>query len=388
MKAVGACHELTVLTSCAVDATTWAMHYAPGSSIEGGVQVRRFAHGLRNEGGRARVPLAHKWRWWLRAGFDLAGRTRVALPSDSDELDGHLFLRRQGPACDGLVDELRRSDHDVVVFFTALYFTTAEGLPACRAPALLIPTLHDEKPMVLPWFHRVFAAARQTLYNTAAERRLARRLYGTHAADGEVVGAGVAVRRPTPAQIGAARTRHALPERYLVYVGRIEKGKGCADLLAAWHAIAAHSGDAALVFVGKGSLPIEASARVRPVGFVTEAERDALVAGAAALVMPSRFESLSLVTLEAFALGVPVLANGAVEVLAEQLRDSGAGEAYRGARGLRRGLLRALARSAAERRALGEAGRRYVDTRYRWDIVVGRWLDAVERASRADAGAR
>jgi len=135
VKAVGACHELTVLTSCAVDATTWAMHYAPGSSIEGGVQVRRFAHGLRNEGGRARVPLAHKWRWWLRAGFDLAGRTRVALPSGSDELDGHLFLRRQGPACDGLVDELRRSDHDVVVFFTALYFTTAEGLPACRAPA-------------------------------------------------------------------------------------------------------------------------------------------------------------------------------------------------------------------------------------------------------------
>jgi len=103
-------------------------------------------------------------------------------------------------------------------------------------------------------------------------------------------------------------------------------------------------------------------------------------AGAAALVMPSRFESLSLVTLEAFALGVPVLANTESEVLAEQVRDSGAGEAYRGTRALRRGLLRALARTPAERAALGEAGRRYVDTRYRWDLVVGRWLDAIERA--------
>lgn len=372
-------HDVTVLTSCARDAGSWAMAWQPGTDTVDGVTVQRFAHPERNTGGRARVPLRHKLRMALRGLLDLLGLPRVAAPSGDAVGDGHQFLQRQGPACAGLLDALRGGSWDAVVFFTALYQPTAEGLPLWGRRSVLVPTLHDEKPMYLPWFHRVFAAAGETLYNTEAERRLARRLYGADAGSGQVVGAGVRVQQPTDAQVDAVRQRHGLPERYLVYVGRIEKGKGCADLLAAWLAVAAQVGDAALVFVGKGSMAIEPSAQVRCTGFVADAERDALIAGAAALVMPSRYESLSLVLLEALALGVPALANARCEVLADHLRDSGAGEAYRGAAQLRQGLLRALARNAAERQRLGEAGRRHVATRYGWDVVGAQWLAAVER---------
>jgi glycosyltransferase involved in cell wall biosynthesis len=377
-------HDVTVLTSCAQDAATWAMHFAPGDSVEQMVTVRRFAHPPRNDGARARVPLVHKLRWWLRGVFDGLGVVRVALPRGDPVYDGREFLRRQGPACDGLIAALSggASTFDAVVFMTVLYHPTAEGLPVWGTRSVLIPTLHDERPMYLPWFHRVFAATGQTLWNTAAEQRLARRLYGASAQTGTVVGAAVRVRAPGPGEVEAVRSRHGLPARYLVYVGRIERAKGCAELLAAWQAIAGQTGDAALVFVGQGSMVVAASPRVRLTGFLGGAERDALVAGAAALVMPSRRESLSLVLLEALALGVPVLANARCEPLADHLRLSGAGEAYRGARALRAGLLRALARDAAERASLGAAGQRYVQAHYAPSMVEAIWLDAVESASR------
>ena len=372
-------HAVTVLTSCAADATTWAMAFPPGETQEGDVRVRRFAHGQRNEGGRARVPLRHKLRLVAAALLDALRIERVARPTGDDRLDGHEFLRRQGPACPDLVEHLRQAaqHHDAVLFMTALYHPTAEGLPACNAPSVLVPTLHDEKPMYLPWFRRVFAAAGETLYNTAAERRLARHLYGADAREGRLVGVGVDAVLPPDA--AALRARHALPAQYVVYVGRIEKGKGCADLLAAWTAVRAQVPGAALVFVGKGQFALPADADVRALGFIARAERDAVVAGAAALAMPSRYESLSAVTLEAMALGVPVLVNGRCEPLADLVAASGAGESYRSAAGLRRGLLRALQRPAEERARLGEAGRRHVAAHYAWPRVVGEWLDAIER---------
>lgn len=386
VQCLAAQHDVTVLTSCARDATTWAPHFAPGRSEEGGVAVERFEHPRRNEGGRARVPFVHKLRWWGRHGLDAVGLPRVAAVRGDDGLDGHEFLRRQGPACAGLVERLRgaHGEFDAVVFFTALYFPTAEGLPVWGRRSVLVPTLHDEKPMLLPWFRRVFAAAGVVLWNSAAERALAQRLYGADAPDastGRVVGAGVQVQAPPAAAIAAARARHGVPGRYLVYVGRIEKGKGCAALLAAWQAVAPSLPGTALVFVGRGDLPLPVGPQVRATGFVDAAERDALVAGAAALVMPSAHESLSLVLLEAFALGVPALVNGASEVLAAHARDSDAGMAYRGAAGLRAALREALGRSDDERARLGAAGRAYVEQRYAWPRVHAAWLAAVDEAA-------
>lgn len=374
-------HDITVLTSCALDTSTWAMHFAPGSESLEGIQVRRFPHPQRNEGGRARVPLVHKLRRALRHVFDSLGLARVAAPSGRAAQDGALFLQRQGPACAGLLELLRREPdaYDALVFFTALYHPTAEGLPLWGRRSVLIPTLHDEKPMYLPCFHRVFAAAGEVLYNTAAEQRLARRMYGHSAPAGQVVGASLQVRPPSDAQMRAVRARYALPPTYLVCVGRIEKGKGCAELLAAWLAVQPAPGEAALVFVGKGSMPVPTSAQVRATGFVSDDDRDALIAGAAVLVVPSRYESLSLVLLEAWALGVPVLVNGRCEVLADHLSACAAGEVYRGQRALRDGLRHALARTAEQRRQLGELGRRHVAANYSRENVTGRWLAAIEQ---------
>lgn len=390
IEALATQHEVTVLTSCARDAMSWAMHYLPGESIEGGVRVRRFAHPPRNEGGRAKVPLRHKLRFLAAPLLDALKRTRVVKPSGDDRLDGHEFLRRQGPRCEGLIDALKHGHDafDAVIFFTALYHPTAEGLPAWGRKSVLVPTLHDEKAMHLPVFHRVFGGAGHILWNTAAEQRLALRLYGESArGPGSVVGAAVRTMPPWSAQVAQARQRYGLPARYVVYVGRVEIGKGCAELLAAWRALGPRVADAALIFVGQGGMKIAESPNVRLTGFIDPGERDALVAGAAALVMPSRHESLSLVLLEAMALGVPVLANGRCEPLADHVAASGAGESYGNSRELLDGLLRALARDEAARTKLGHAGKDYVFANYGPDIVKRRWLQAVEQVCQQAAPA-
>jgi glycosyltransferase involved in cell wall biosynthesis len=379
-------HEVTVLTGCARDAGTWAMAFEPGITIEaatpgfGALTVQRFEHPPRNAGGRARVPMRHKLRMLAGRLWDAFGRPRVARPSGDDDLDGHLFLRRQGPACTGLIEVLKNGTArwDAVVFFTALYHPTAEGLPVWGPRSVLVPTLHDEKPMYLPWFHRVFSTAGLTLFNTRAEADLAKRLYGRSVGAGRVVGAPVVVVPPSAEQIAELRSRLKLPSRWLVYVGRIEKGKGCRELLDAWLGVAASVPGTALVFVGKGAMPIVESGQVRCTGFVSQADRDALIAGAAVLAMPSRLESLSLVLLEALALGTPVLANGGSEVLAAHVADSGAGQIYRGRRGLRAGLVQMLSLAESERQRLGEAGRRYVEQRYSRARVERAWLEAVD----------
>ena len=375
-------HDVTVLTSCAASAEAWDLAFDAGLSDDGPVQVERFVHPPRHEGGRARVPLPLKLRWFFGAWLDLLRRPRVPQPRGDDWQDGLIFLRRQGPTCDGLVDGLRHAPErfDVVVFFTAIFFPTAIGLPARGMRSILVPLLHDEKASHLPLLHRCFAAAADTLYNTHAERRLAHRMFGGSAGAGQVVGTICRAQPAAPAVLARVQRQYALAGPYLVYVGRIERGKGCAELLSAWRAVAKDEPGATLVMVGRGPLRVDGIAGVRATGFVPAQDRDALVQGAVALVMPSRYESLSLVLIEAMALGVPVIANADCEVLADQVAASGAGEGYRGRRALRRALHAALHRPLRARQDMGDAGRRFAQ-RYSPEIVQQQWLDAVERAA-------
>jgi glycosyltransferase involved in cell wall biosynthesis len=121
--------------------------------------------------------------------------------------------------------------------------------------------------------------------------------------------------------------------------------------------------------------------RIVRTGFISEADRNALIAGAAALVIPSRYESLSMVLLEAMLLHTPVIANGACGVLAEHVQNSGAGRAYRGRGQLRSALRDMSALPAAERLRLGDLGAAYVQRLYTWPHVLAQYALAIDRVS-------
>jgi glycosyltransferase involved in cell wall biosynthesis len=106
--------------------------------------------------------------------------------------------------------------------------------------------------------------------------------------------------------------------------------------------------------------------------------------GADVLVMPSFYESLSMVTLEAWALGKPVLANALCDVLKGQCRRSNGGLYYENYPEFREALS-LLLDSPRLRRALGESGRRYFEANYSWEVIERKYLSLLNRLDREGA---
>ena len=396
-------YAVDVLTSRALDYRRWDRHYPAGESQLDGCRVLRFDHPPRDRSRRKHMPLGHKLRFKLRGAVSWLGWPLVAPTTGDPVVDGERYLVAQGPTMPGLQTYLttHADDYAAVIFVTALYHPTAMGVLAAAHRAVMVPTLHDEKGMYLPHYHRVFRTPRWVMYNTAVEQALACRLYGADIAPGEVTGVGIGA---LPGAATAAATnatepvgsalqagdawsalamQHRLPPQgFLLYVGRVDPSKGCAELFEMFVRLQARTPDGVplkLVVCGQLFMKAPTHPNIVLAGFVTDAQRDALTAQALALVVPSRYESLSLVLLESMAAGCPVIVNGHCAVLAQHVVDSGAGQAYTAAKGFGQAVQALLDETPAQRAITAERGRRYVQGRYSWSRIIGRYRAVIKQ---------
>ena len=126
-------------------------------------------------------------------------------------------------------------------------------------------------------------------------------------------------------------------------------------------------------------MTIPSHPRIRALGRVSDEARDALLQGALALAVPSPFESLSIVLLEAWNRGVPAIVNGQCAVLKGQVRRANGGLYYRSSAEFAEAL-ETLRSGEADRRALGAQGQAYVEREYRWSTVMARLEALLEQA--------
>ncbi|MFN0061425.1 MAG: glycosyltransferase [Myxococcaceae bacterium] len=346
--------QLTVLTSCAKDHLTWDNVFPEGEHDEAGLRVHRF----RSTASRA------------MSAFNALSRERFASPIDR-AAEEH-WVVAQGPRLPGLYRHLAESqDYDAFVFFTYLYAPTVFGLPLVASRSILVPTAHDEPPLKFGVYDDVFGLPRALFCNTPEEADLIRRRFPGHAPI-SVVGVGIDDARGDGARFRNAR---GAARPYLLYVGRLEEGKGVGELVR-WHERLWKQDPSApeLFLAGEPAMRLSERPGLRLLGRISETDKADALAGALAAVIPSRFESLSLLALEAFAQGTPIVANQHSEVLVGQAKRSQAGLVYSDFKS----FTNALENLGPQRETLSRNAIRFAQ-QHAWPHVLSTYRNAVDR---------
>ena len=367
-------HQVDVLTTCARDYITWLNEYPEGPDRVRGVTVRRFANARTRD-----IQSFNAYSDWI-----------FTHPhSRQDEME---WLKQQGPWSPGLIDYLERHHHgyDALIFFTYLYAPTVLGIRVAPSKSLLVPTAHDEPAIRLGIYEDAFTAAAGIAWNTDVERRFVSDRFHLRTIVEDVVGCGVdlpdwpggarptppATREPLPPHLegpaNAFRRRHRLHDPFVLYGGRIDPGKGCEELLEYFQLYVREGGNATLVLMGAKLMPIPDDPHVRFAGMLPDEERMHALEAASVVIVPSPYESLSLLALEAFAVGTPVLANARAEVLVEHCRRSQAG-LYYADRWEFVEALKLLMRQADLRAQMGTNGKAYINRHYRWELILQKY---------------
>ena len=385
-------HDVEVLTTCARDYVTWKNEYPEGVDRIRGVTVRRFASAAERD-----IESFNKLSEWI----DNNPHSRA------DELE---WLKQQGPWCPALIEHLKRhqGQYDVLVFFTYLYATTVLGLEVVPSRSVLVSTAHDEPAIRLGIYKDVFSKPAALCYLTESERRFVQEEFRERPLLEEVTGVGIDIpqhnqypRMPARVEAGDGdeaeagapeadedaspdvpahliergvvfRRRHRLYGPVALYGGRIDPGKGCEELLDYFGAYVGAGGEATLALMGVKLMSLPEEPYVRFAGLLSDRERLEALEAATVVICPSPYESLSLLALEALAVGTPVLVNARSAVLVEHCVRSNGGLYYADGDEFAE-CLTLLIRDTRLRTALGRNGRDYIRRHYRWDIVLGKY---------------
>lgn len=353
-------YDCTVYTTTAKDYVTWRNEYHPGETILNGVAIKRFP--VKEERDIEAFNSFSDWIFSQRH-------------SREDELE---WMRQQGPESPALIEALEREQqkHDIFIFFTYLYYTTYWGLKTVRRATALVPTAHDEPPLHLEIMKDVFAAPEALVYNSEPEKDIVCRFFSVGKKYQATIGIGI--EPPETIDPSPFLRKFSLTRPFLLYAGRIEKGKGCEELIRYYLRFSQKNEGLALVLIGKMLMTVPQSPRIRYLGYVSKGDKDSAMASAAVTVHPSHLESLCIAALESMAAGTPVLVQERTAPLRHHCLKGGAGLTYSNYDEFETSLHLLLSKTRL-RRVLGENGRSYVRDFYSWPKIVERYEGLFEK---------
>ena len=353
--------DVEVLTTRALDYITWENYYPPSSAVVNGVPVKRFpVIKTRNPERFGKVQ-------------------NIVLKREHKEEDEILWLEEEGPFSPALIDYIKghRDDYEYFIFFSYRYYHSYWGIKAAPYKSILVPTAEHDPVIYLKIFKDLFRKPRGIVYNSAEEKRLINTVSGNENVDGEIAGVGAEV--PKELFLKKFCQKYGIKDDYIIYIGRIDKNKGCAELFDFFIRYKEETGsNIKLVLVGSTVLKIPIHPDIIYLGFLSEEEKFSALNKALLLLMPSFYESLSMVTNEAWAMNKPVLANARCDVLKGQCERSRAGLYYKNYREFKEALLFFLD-SSRLRSCMGKNGRKYFQNNYSWGTIEKKYLSLLER---------
>lgn len=305
-------YDVEVLTSCSVEYQKWANYYKEGVETINGVTVRRFK-------------TEHERNYKRFTDLDIAIHKNPRVGTDVSEP----WIEEVGPYCPSLVDylEAHSDDYDVVIIVTYLYYPAVKCMPKVKDKVIFIPTAHQEPFIHFKMYEEIFKSPKGYIFLTPEEKMLVHGLFNNANIPYDIMGVGVDVPENTNADRFKKKTGL---DNYIIYVGRIDEGKDCPRLFKYFIEYKERNdNDLKLVLMGKEVVPVPKHKDIISLGFVSDEDKFDGISGAKALILPSKYESLSISVLEAMTLSVPVIVNGICDVLKGHCVKSNAGLYYR-----------------------------------------------------------
>lgn len=376
-------YDIDVLTSCSLGYPLWDNYYPEGEQIIDNIRVLRFAH----EGGKPGTPhwlgryLRGNWKYYntkytFKNVISLSlRRIRYKRRRNHDRIFER-WIENDGPVCRGMISYIEREKnrYKAFVFFNYPFYPTYFGLQKVSEKSILIPLAHDEPMLYLSGFEKMFSLPQFIMYNTEGEKRL---LESAHPVTRSI--------RSEIAGVGLDRTElddhleSPVSSRYFVYIGRIDAVKGCLELMNYFSKLDSQYSDIKLVMVGKNHLDnIVERDNIIFTGFLNEKEKLSYLQHSEALIMPSLYESLSMVTLEAMSAGKPVLANGYCDVLKHHIEQSQAGFVYYDGKDFSQQIEKILNLSDHDKEVIAQNGKSYAENNYQWERIMAKFDAAID----------
>jgi glycosyltransferase involved in cell wall biosynthesis len=346
--------DCTVYTTTARDYITWKNEYPPGESVLNSVLVKRYKVDKERD-----ITAFNKYSDWIFSNEH----------THEDEIE---WMDQQGPVCPTLCDALEKEEHehDVIVFFTYLYYNTYWGLQRVKGRKTLVPTAHDESALYLEMMKQVFALPDAFMFNTEAERNMLAKQFSFDNKYQDIVGVGVEI--PEDVDSGLLSQRHGIFPPYILYAGRIEQGKGCQELIDFFVRYNRHNPELTLVLIGKLLMQIPQHSRIKYLGFLSPEDKNAAMAGALATIHPSHLESLCMAALESMAVKSPLLVQETTEPLKQHCLKGSSGLYYSHYDEFEEALDLLLMDSRLRER-MGDNGLEYVKANYSWQRIIEKY---------------
>lgn len=375
-------YEINILTTTALDYIGWENHYPKGETEINGIKVFRFETKkmISNRQFRKarRAVLGKKKYFKILRFFEILDWAKKNFNIDNfTAKDVEYWLAGQGPYVPDMMHFIqeKKAEYDVFIFFTYLYYPTVMGMPLVGEKSIFIPTAHDEPPLYSPPYQNLFSVPKFIMYNTLSEKNLVENYFQNVCPNTDIAGVGV---EPYDFSLIAENQYDKINFPYFIYIGRIEKNKGCGELIDYFQKFSKKNPNVKLVMVGKDFMGVKPSENVILTGFVSEEEKYTLLKNSLGLIIPSKYESLSMVTLEAMISGKIPVVNGNCEVLKDHIEQSGAGFYFTDYQSFENSLSQILSLSEEEKQEISTKAKNYVKDNYTWTKVLEKFDKAID----------
>jgi glycosyltransferase involved in cell wall biosynthesis len=354
-------HQVEVFTTCTNSEGVWSNTLKSGTTEGEGLPIHRF-------------PIDSHDRSRHLESLRKIMQATVEIPFDLEDE----YLQNSIHSTPLIAElSLRSAEFDAVIVGPYLHGLTCDVAKEFPEKTIVVPCIHDEPLARFRTWPTVYGAAAGMWFHSEEEKKFAEAELGLNHPGGVCIGTWLDTETSGDGRRGQKLVGANRP--YLVYAGRYSEHKNLPTLLEfAQRYHEANPNRFTFVFLGEGHVKIPHESWAHDLGFIENKNKRDVIAGAAALIQLSRFESLSLVALEAWAQGTPVLADRRCAVLMGHLDRSSGGQAVDSYESFA-DALDDLGSNPGAWKARGGKGRQYVRENYGSRTTFAAHLEACIR---------